>query len=250
MIFINNIGQLKNQNPNPGTEFYNLQTGHEYVYTGTEYVCITKSIPTNGLVTHLTMNNVSGTTIIDETGNYNGTITGATQVDGIVDKCMYYDGSNDYSTHANPLTTSNATISFFIKQTGSYGFDTVLFNTVDDVANRLSLAFPWYTTNICYFDWGNIASNGRVSFTWDSAWNENWVHVAISNGSNGLRVYVNGALIAENDGNKSNYDFTFNSFFLGRYSNAYAGCYISQFRIYTKELDNGEIYALSKELSN
>jgi len=49
-----------------------------------------------GLVSYWTMDNVSGNTLIDETGNNNGTIYGATQVDGKINKALSFDGVDDY----------------------------------------------------------------------------------------------------------------------------------------------------------
>lgn len=52
------------------------------------------AIPANGLIAHYTMDNISGTTLIDETGNYNGTITGADTVPGFAGNALQIDGSD------------------------------------------------------------------------------------------------------------------------------------------------------------
>jgi len=46
------------------------------------------------LVAMYTMDAINGTTLVDETGNYPGTITGATQVTGIKGKALSFDGSS------------------------------------------------------------------------------------------------------------------------------------------------------------
>lgn len=56
------------------------------------------------LVAMYTMDNISGTTLIDETGNGNDAgIDGATVVSGKIDSALSFDGSNDYVRRANGL---------------------------------------------------------------------------------------------------------------------------------------------------
>lgn len=49
------------------------------------------AIPADGLVAWYTMEKVSGSYLLDETGNYNGVIYGATDIGG----ALYFDGSTD-----------------------------------------------------------------------------------------------------------------------------------------------------------
>lgn len=66
-------------------------------------------VPTSGLISHWTMDNVSGSTLIDEQGNFNGTIVGATQVNDYLE----FDGAGDY-VDLGVLGLDDATITFWV----------------------------------------------------------------------------------------------------------------------------------------
>src|SRR5690554_7200851 len=68
-------------------------------------------IPENGLLAHYTMENISGGTLIDETGNYDGTIYGATIGAGYLD----FDGSDRVDIPTLPARPQN--FSFFVDVT-------------------------------------------------------------------------------------------------------------------------------------
>lgn len=68
-----------------------------------------------GLVSYWSMDSISGNTLNDYTGINNGTIYGATQVDGMVGKALSFDGVDDYVDCGNNVAgNSNMTISFWI----------------------------------------------------------------------------------------------------------------------------------------
>ena len=252
MIFINNIEQLKNQNPNPGTEFYNLQTGHEYVYTGHEYVDITKGIPTNGLVAHYSMNNIVGTTVVDETGNYNALATGITIEDGVIDDSAHFDGSNSFITVPGGVidTMDNGlTISIWLNYTNT-DFAHLFQATETAATNRLNMHWDWYGTS--FVDIGNISAGGRLSFTTDTSLFGKWIHFAVtSDGSTG-KAYINGELIGSLT-NTSAFTATSRTLYIGKQdpdtSNDFVGN-MDNIKIDNRSLTHGEVYALSKELSN
>lgn len=70
--------------------------------------------PTLGLVSHWSMDDIQGSTLIDEMGANNGTITGATQVAGQVGQGLSFDGATDrvISSAALPVMPGFA-VSFF-----------------------------------------------------------------------------------------------------------------------------------------
>lgn len=74
-------------------------------------------IPTDGLVRHYTGDNVSGTTLIDETGGGNATlVNGPTVVAGYNGNAIQYDGTNDYATlPANISFSGGITIAMRVK---------------------------------------------------------------------------------------------------------------------------------------
>ena len=92
-------------------------------------------IPTDGLIAHYTMDNVIGSTLIDETGNYDGTITGATQTG----EYLSFDGVND-------KVVMSGTVTPFGALTG------------------LSVSFDWYWPSSASFDtFGSIIGNLKTS---------------------------------------------------------------------------------------
>ncbi len=68
----------------------------------------------NGLLSHYTMDNISGTTLFDETGNYDGTLVGteATQVDGYLGKALSFGGAGSVTTTL--LGLADMSLSFWL----------------------------------------------------------------------------------------------------------------------------------------
>jgi hypothetical protein len=63
-----------------------------------------------------TMDNVSGSTLVDEQGNLNGAITGATQVSGHIGQALDFTGtSTEVQSTPHPGLTDDIAISFFCK---------------------------------------------------------------------------------------------------------------------------------------
>jgi hypothetical protein len=60
-------------------------------------------------VAHYTMDNISGSTMVDETGNYNGTITGAVQAPGHVLRALSFDGTTGNKASISNLFSGWAT---------------------------------------------------------------------------------------------------------------------------------------------
>lgn len=74
-------------------------------------------IPLNGLIAWYTMDNITGSTLIDEMGNYNGTIYGAAPVAGVVDNALDFTPPNYIETNER---------FDFIHQTCSFTYNTWL----------------------------------------------------------------------------------------------------------------------------
>lgn len=68
--------------------------------------------------------NITGNTVLDDSGNgNNGTIYGATQVDGVVGKALSFDGVNDYVSVGNGVSlryNNNFTVSMWINPKGNH----------------------------------------------------------------------------------------------------------------------------------
>ena len=83
-------------------------------------------IPTDGLVAWYTMDNISGSTLVDEMGNYNGTIYGATPGSGFLD----FDGTNDRVENSYPSKVQEFSWVVDINADVLGDLDTII-NTVD-----------------------------------------------------------------------------------------------------------------------
>lgn len=86
-------------------------------------------MPTEGLVAHYTMESISGSTLLDETGSHDGTIFGATQVAGLGGQALDFDGTNDYVSIPDAAALRFGTGDFFIS--GWFNADVLAYGTTD-----------------------------------------------------------------------------------------------------------------------
>ena len=94
-------------------------------------------IPTDGLIAHYTMDTISGTTLVDETGTYDATINGATVATGVIGDALSFDGVNDTVTSiGSPTGLSDFTASLWFN-TSPTGTEVLFDQTMQ--ANRRSL---------------------------------------------------------------------------------------------------------------
>jgi len=76
-------------------------------------------IPTDGLVAWYSMDNVSGTTLFDQLGGYDGTISGATQVPGVIGDALQFDGVDDMVIVSGlPDLSAGLTLCFWLYTAG------------------------------------------------------------------------------------------------------------------------------------
>lgn len=73
-------------------------------------------IPTD-YITLYTMDNIIGSTLVDETGNHNGTITGATAVTGHMGNALSFDGAGDYVQCGSAGQSTSFSLSLWIETT-------------------------------------------------------------------------------------------------------------------------------------
>lgn len=72
------------------------------------------NISTDGLIAHYSMDNISGTTLNDETGTYNATITGAIAVAGTDGNALNFNGVDDFVNMNSAISgLEDFTISIF-----------------------------------------------------------------------------------------------------------------------------------------
>ena len=76
-------------------------------------------IPTDGLIAWYTMDNITGSTLVDETGTYSGAITGAIQVTGVIGQALGFSNDTDIVACPTDAAFRNAafTWSLWLKHT-------------------------------------------------------------------------------------------------------------------------------------
>lgn len=107
-------------------------------------------VPTDGLVLHYTMDNISGTVVADETGTYPGTLVGTfTQPDGVIGNALYANNTSSYVTIANLGTwlrsRTEFAISMWIKPDAS-----VTGNGPQFCVSYSTHVNPYYLANITF----------------------------------------------------------------------------------------------------
>lgn len=72
------------------------------------------AVPTDGLIAWYTMQNISGSTLIDEMGNYNGTVSGTTLVAGKFGNAMAFNGTASDGVLLPSMGVAQITISLWV----------------------------------------------------------------------------------------------------------------------------------------
>lgn len=145
---------------------------------------------------------LTGTKAYDTSGNGNdgtwaGTGTNHSTV-GKLGKAGNFNGSDDYvSIGATKFDTlTNATFETWFKYTGSFDKNRNLFNVYKDTTNRINLFVSYsggYGNKIAYETWVGGSSVGGAR-TDDVISANTWYHVAVTCGTNGIKMYLNGNL--------------------------------------------------------
>lgn len=167
--------------------------------------------PTNGLVAHWRMDETSGTTIADSSGNGNtGTLqnsmnAGTDTVAGAVGTALAFDGADDYISIANETNfdferTDPFSISVWINRASNADEDDIL-EKVDDLNNFRGYAL-WMESgdDDVKLDVTNSAASNQASriTDTDALTPGSWHHiVATYDGSStagGINIYINGSL--------------------------------------------------------
>lgn len=149
------------------------------------------------VVAYWSCNEGSGTILTDDSGNgHDGSINGATWVDGVSGKALSFDGSGDYvglpSSSGLSFNTPSETFStsFWIKPDSVIPSDQTILENEDDYIVYLDGGVLSYLKT----DYGNLYHN-----CWHSTNPEisagTWSHIAITydgTGAGGTKMYVNG----------------------------------------------------------
>jgi len=163
------------------------------------------SVNNNGLIGYWSFDESTFGTAPDESGNGNdGLIYGATNIDGISDDALYFDGVDDYVDVGNDDSLKNelpASISCWLKINDfNSNEDYVIYeNDKWEYPNgyygyRMKIHLPDRLIKIAYGDGGHGGPEdrrGRLSSTPLDA--NTWYHVVgIINGSTDMDIYING----------------------------------------------------------
>jgi len=145
--------------------------------------------------------NISGNTVYDDSGNgNNGTIYGATQVDGVIGKALEFNSSDVVTVNNGPSLNDyqGLTLSAWIKPSIDGGYGGILDKYYYSGAchRRQFLLGRWPTNRICFwmgYNDGNAAVNVCTA-TDSSLVKDGWMHVLAtwSKTSNTMKVYLNG----------------------------------------------------------
>jgi hypothetical protein len=222
----------------------------------------TKSGSTRELVARWTMNDIDGTTLKDEKGKHNASITGATQVDGKFGKALRFDGPSNYVVAQADfgLGKDAFTIStwVYVENAAAHNknYCVIISNGYTSAVNAaggsiaLHLGMDDHEDEYCYvLDSSHRSTGIKIKYG-------QWVHYAMVReglDADQLKLYIDGELVKTDTCDKSIYS-TRNEMVLGAFStitsvinsNYFTGGLIDDVRIYKGGASAAEIEALGK----
>ena len=207
------------------------------------------------LVGYWAFNEGTGTTAFDNSGNSNhGTLVNmeeADWVDGVVGKCLDFDGVDEYVTIPNYYWAADTdfAISFWVNFTTYNSYQNVLStcsNTGGDdgwwVEFGTSRGFTVVSNSSIFLE-DNVQSLAGLS-------TGEWYHIVIARsgtGTNNLKGYIDTVLFGQGSSNVAIGDIT-NPLLIGRYAAGYNSLWLNgkadEVRIYSTALTASEIKAL------
>ncbi|MDQ3014705.1 MAG: LamG domain-containing protein [bacterium] len=211
-----------------------------------------------GLVGHWSLNDASGATTTDFSGNRNtGVMTNMDPttdwVNGKFGKALDFDGTNDYVNIPSNLGLSAypITLSAWVKSTNSNsGLSNTAVALADTGSDNRMFAIGFGTTTKAFIRVGNLAIHA-FDGTRDVV-DGQWHHlVGVFNSATDIRLYVDGAL--DKTVTTEGYGIGFNNLNIGRIGRispfAYMNGRVDDVRVYNRSLSVEEIKALygSKE---
>lgn len=214
---------------------------------------------TNGLVGHWKMDETTGTTAYDSSGNQNdathqNTPTISTDIASnyFSTRSLEFNGTDEYvsASNFNHSTGGPVTVSFWNYVTTAEVQVSSAFDVGGDDSQRFQSHAPW-SDNTLYWDYGGILSNGRITADY-TAYRNKWTHITLvsaGNGGNFKAIYLDGKLVsssATSDGP----DIPLSGLTIGRSdltTPAYHEGNIDDFRIYDRVLSYPEIQTLASK---
>lgn len=167
------------------------------------------------LIAAYTMDNISGTTIIDEVGVYNGTNNSATTVSGIVGSALSLSGANqfvDMGDNLDSLFTGNGaqfSVSLWVKL-NSLGAHHMLFSKQGDSTqseNNRQIMFRVHQNNTLQFLWFSDVAGAsyRIVGSTDVVTANQWQNIILTydgsissgDGLDRVEIYLNGSAVTK-----------------------------------------------------
>jgi hypothetical protein len=216
---------------------------------------------TTGLAGHWSFDEGSGTSAGDSSGNGNtGTLTNMDNtnwVDGIYGTALQFNGIDEWVNVPNSaslnITSSNITLSAWVKSIGGQGNDTGI--VVKDDAGKYNYMLSWQTGNRFSFRTNTSCCSGakyQVIGQPGSLYDERWYHVAgVYNGSE-HRAFVNGALIETLGQTGTIDDSSLVDLVIGRRrigDNRFFSGVIDDVRVYNRALSDAEVAYMYQQLN-
>ena len=121
---------------------------------------------------YYTMDSVTGSTLNDEEGNLNGSITGATQVDGRIGKALDFSGtSTEVKCTPHPGLTNDIAISFYCKfdSIGTETYLPVVTLSNNSASTGIGLIKTYGAARIHMAISGNYSTGGMNAFAYNNA---------------------------------------------------------------------------------
>ncbi len=181
-----------------------IQAAMNHPFAGTE----------PGLIGYWRLDEGSGTNTVDSSGHgNNGKLLSSPPPAWIASPApivvsdpgygLHFNGSNSYADipgFANVIPTSEITIEFWQRVAVLQNQSTLSVNP-DNVTDRINVHVPWSDGSV-YWDFGNIATAGRLSYTPSPSIIGTWNHFAFvaSQSGNYMAIYQNGVQVARKAG--------------------------------------------------
>ncbi len=170
--------------PNPGS-------GQDRTFTTSTYLRTNTSAGTSGCLGWWKLDETSGLTANDSSGNDNhGTLNnmaGDEWTDGAIDGALEFDGSDDYIAGIGDCPTSSFTVIGWAKDTGPTGGSwSVLYSAEQEIW----LGIDHTASPSLYVD---VGGNGKGANTAAGTWTRNvWHHIAATWDESDIHLYIDG----------------------------------------------------------
>jgi len=168
------------------------------------FLFVQAQIPTNGLISHWSFDETSGTTISDSVGTNNGTLQGgmgdANWVLGQVGGALDFDGVDDFVDAGDPpgtefdFGTGDFSVSFWVNTDGHITHPTASWNSIiSKGAYLVSINANWSVITTSGNDMRFAVGNESINQTGSLSIGQ-WHHAVALRRSGTLELYIDGAL--------------------------------------------------------